>query len=166
VKLLRVSDECDLEIRDYIREQEGLEHWAERYWAPSCEYGSFAIGKALLMANVDLSRYYVPAMHVGTLSKIYPSPPASLSKLAASLTCLTLVFDDGHELDERIEVLSPLFKKVFYAAENMQAIHIGFPKDRPFNHPLEAVFHHRTWNRVSRFLSSRTFFCTDREWLC
>lgn len=156
VKLLRVSDHWDAEFRDYIRRQEGLEHWTERYWAPSCTYGSFTIGKALISANVDLSRYYVPAMHVGTLSQLHPSPPASLSKLAACLTCLTLVFDDGHDLDERISDLSPLFRKVFAAAENMQAIHIGFPRYRPFNHPLENVFHDVTWNKVSPGVCSST----------
>jgi hypothetical protein len=149
VKLLRVADRTDEAFKRYIELQEGLERWVENYWAPSCTLGSRAIGRALISTNIELARFYIPALNTRTLQDLKPSPPPSLSKLAARLTCLTLVFDDGHDLDERIKELSPLFKEVFTAAENMQAIHVGFPRYRPFNQPLEDVFHHVTWTKVS-----------------
>ena len=40
VKLLRVSDNCDDEFKRYIKDQEGLGEWAEKYWAPSCTEAS------------------------------------------------------------------------------------------------------------------------------
>ena len=149
IKLLRVADRTDEAFKRYIELEEGLDHWVENYWAPSCTLGSRAIGRALIKTNIELARFYVPALNTRTLQDLKPSPPPSLSKLAARLTCLTLVFDDGHDLDDRIKELSPLFKVVFTAAENMQAIHVGFPRYRPFNQPLEDVFHHVTWTKVS-----------------
>lgn len=151
VKLLRVSDRLDAEFKDFVEREETLDRWAEKYWAPSCTHSSRAIESALMSANVDPSRYYIPAMHVRTLlsSNFYSAPFRSSSRLAASLTCLTIVFDDGHDLDRRITEVSPVFREVFLAAENMQAIHVGFPRTRPFNHPLEDIFHHVTWNKVS-----------------
>lgn len=101
----------------------------------------------------------MPALNTRTLQDLNPFPPPSLSILAARLTCLTLVFDDGHDLDERIQELSPLFKEVFTAAENMQAIHVGFPRHRPFAQPLEDVFHHVTWPKVSEANNMPIFFC-------
>ena len=149
VKLLPVADRTDEAFKRFIELQEGLEHWVENYWAPSCTLGSLAIGRALISTNIELARFYLPALCTRTLQDLTPSPSPSLSKLAGRLTCLTLVFDDGHDLDERIRELSPLFKDTFTAAENMQAIHIGFPRYRPFNRPLEDVFHDVTWTKVS-----------------
>ncbi len=68
--------------------------------------------------------------------------------LAARLTCLTLAFDEGHDVEENITELSELFKIVFTSAKNMQAVHIGFPRNRPVNLPLEAVFHDVVWDKV------------------
>lgn len=154
VKLLQVADRTDLEFQEYVRRQEGIDDrrdWFKKYWAPSCEHGSRALGQALEQAllNVHLSRFYIPKLNVHSLSSLGQSLSKELSILAERLTCLTLVFDDVDNLDERIQNLSSLFREVFTATKNMQAIHVGFLTTSPLTQPLEDVFHNVTWNNVS-----------------
>lgn len=64
VKLLRVSDHLDNEFKRYIKYREGLDRWAEKYWAPSCTEASRAIARALLKENVRLDRFYIPVSNL------------------------------------------------------------------------------------------------------
>jgi hypothetical protein len=75
-----------------------------------------------------------------------PAPrfPKVVGTLASRLTCLELHFDDSggmDDLDTKMRSLSGLFKAVFSAAQNMQALHVGFPSHRPLSLPLEELFH-------------------------
>lgn len=60
-------------------------------------------------------------------------------------------FDDGTDLEVRMFELSHLFKTVFTAAVNMEAIHVGFPSHRPIGLPLETIFHHVRWSKLVAF---------------
>ena len=151
VKLLRVVDSADRQFKEYVQNREGLEGFVDRYWTPACTHGSHAIGRALLSTNVPWSRFYLPVLSAQSAERLAQEKDRlrSLSVLSARLTCLTLVFDDRDDLDEKIDDLSNLFKAVFNIAEDMQAVHVGFPRNRPLDRPLESVFHGVTWNKVS-----------------
>ncbi|EKG21264.1 hypothetical protein MPH_01407 [Macrophomina phaseolina MS6] len=47
--------------------------------------------------------------------------------------------------------LSDLFKIVFNAAKNMQAVHVGFPSHRPLSLRLEEIFHNVRWDKLLAF---------------
>lgn len=152
VQLLRVQDEEDSALLAYIRqhdESRGLIHFE---WASACSHGSRTIGAALLASNnVPWSRFSSPMLSPQSAEFLNWHRPRSLSTLAERLTCLTLHFDDGNDLDQKMSELSGLFKTVFTTAKNMQAVHVGFPMHRPLNLPLEDVFHHVTWDRLVAF---------------
>lgn len=149
VQLLRVTEEEDDRLLDYIHQHDGPRTLLE--WAPACSHSSRTIGEALLSAQVPWSKFSSPMLSPQSASFLIKHQPRSVSTLAARLTCLTLHFDDGNDLDEKMTALSGLFKTVFRTAENMQAVHVGFPSHRPLNLPLEAVFHHVTWKKLVAF---------------
>jgi len=64
---------------------------------------------------------------------------------------LELHFDDGSDLNNRMKELSNLFKVVFTAARNMQAVHIGFPARQPLEIGLEELFHQVYWEKLRAF---------------
>jgi hypothetical protein len=149
VKLLPVAEEADRRFREYIQIHGNLRDFIEAYWAPAITHGSRTIGDALLAADVPWSRLYLPVESVESVEFLASPRPPSLSILAARLTCLTLVFDEGNEVEDKLGELSDLFRTVFTSAKSMQAVHIGFPRNRPVSLPLEAVFHNVTWDKVS-----------------
>lgn len=151
VQLLRVTDEEDIALLKYIRQHEDSRRSMALEWAPACSHGSSTIGQALLQSNVPWERFSSPMLSPQSAEFLATHNPRSLSILAARLTCLTLHFDDGNDLDQRMSELSGLFKKVFTTAENMQAVHVGFPSHRPLSLPLEHVFHHVKWNKLVAF---------------
>ncbi|KAK3078332.1 hypothetical protein LTS18_007780 [Coniosporium uncinatum] len=75
-------------------------------------------------------------------------PANTFETLFECLTCLELHFDDGIDLDNKMRNLSGLFKTVFSAAKNMQAVHVGFPSHRPLSLPLESLFHNVRWEKL------------------
>lgn len=79
------------------------------------------------------------------------SPPEKLSLLVSRLTSLELHFDDSFDLDHKMMGLSGLFRDVLTAAENMQAIHVGFPSHYPLGLRLEDLFHNIRWENLSAF---------------
>lgn len=151
VQLLRVTDEEDSAFLAYIRQHEDSRRFVDLEWAPACSHGSQTIGTALLHANVPWSRFSSPMLSPQSAEFLALHRPQSLSTLAARLTCLTLHFDDGTDLDQRMSELSNLFRAVFTAADNMQAVHVGFPSHRPLNLRLEDVFHNVTWEKLVAF---------------
>lgn len=152
VKLLRIQDDEDNALLQYIRQDAQTRNAVHLEWAAACSHGSKTIGAALLASrNVPWSRFSSPMLSPESAEFLNWRRPASLSTLAERLTCLTLHFDDGTDLDAKMIELSPLFKTVFSAARNMQAVHIGFPESSPLNLPLEAVFQNVTWERLVAF---------------
>ncbi|KAK5724875.1 hypothetical protein LTR17_013458 [Elasticomyces elasticus] len=151
VQLLRLTDEEDRTLLTYIRDHEDTRQLVELEWAPACSRGSRTIGTALLHSNVPWSRFSSPTLSPQSATFLAISPPQSLSTLAARLTCLTLHFDDGSDLDQKMTELSELFRTVFSTAINMQAVHVGFPSHRPLTLRLEEVFHNVTWDKLVAF---------------
>lgn len=149
VKLLPVAEEEDRRFRDYMQVHGNLRDFISAYWAPALTHGSRTLGQALLSADVPWSRLYLPVERVESVEFLALRSKPSFSILAARLTCLTLVFDEGNDLDEQMSELSELFKTVFESAKNMAAVHIGFPHNRPVSLPLETIFHDVTWDKAS-----------------
>ncbi|KAK0252509.1 hypothetical protein LTR01_005883 [Friedmanniomyces endolithicus] len=149
VQLLRLTDEDDRAILTYIRQHEDSRQLLE--WAPACSRGSRTIGTALLHSDVPWSRFSSPTLSPQSATFLAAYRPQSLSTLAARLTCLTLHFDDGNDLDQKMSELSDLFQTVFSTAVNMQAVHVGFPSHRPLTLRLKDVFHNVTWEKLVAF---------------
>lgn len=151
VQLLRLTDKEDEAFLTYIRQHEDWRQFVDLEWAPACSHGSRTIGTALLHSNVPWSRFSSPTLSPQSAEFLATHKPHSVSILAARLTCLTLHFDDGNDLDQRMSELSNLFRTVFTTAVNMQAVHVGFPPHRPLSLPLEDVFHGVKWDKLVAF---------------
>ncbi|KXL48515.1 MAG: hypothetical protein FE78DRAFT_141825 [Acidomyces sp. 'richmondensis'] len=151
VQLLRVTDAEDASILSFIRQHEELRQFVDLQWPPACSHGSQTIGSALLQSNGSCSRFSSPMLSPQSAEFLATHTPQSFPSLAARLTCLTLHFDDGNDLDQKMSELSNLFKTVFSTAVNMQAVHIGFPSHRPLSLPLQDVFHNVTWKSLVAF---------------
>lgn len=151
VQLLRVADAEDASILSFIRQHEELRQFVDLQWPPACSHGSQTIGSALLQSNRSWSRFSSPMLSPQSAEFLASHTPQSFPKLAARLTCLTLHFDDGNDLDQKMSELSTLFRTVFSTAVNMQAVHIGFPSHRPLSLPLKDVFHNVTWKSLVAF---------------
>lgn len=151
VQLLRVTDEDDRALLSYIRQHEQFRRIIDLEWAPACSHGSQTLGTALMHSNVPWTRFSSPMLSPASAGFLASHRPQSFSTLAARLTCLTLHFDDGNDLDLRMSELSALFRTVSTTAVNMQAVHVGFPSHRPLSLPLESVFHNVVWDKLVAF---------------
>jgi hypothetical protein len=159
VQILPVQDQQDQALLSYIRGREDLGGLVELKWAPACSHSTRTIGEALIAAHSKCSRFSTPIMNPQsaiTLADQMPSVGTGFSHdlwdLADRLACLELHFDgELLDLDATMRELSPLFRGVFSAARNMQAVHVGFPSYRPVSLPLEDVFHHVRWEKLVAF---------------
>lgn len=152
VQILRLQDEADRHLLDYIRENHDFAtQLVDLRWTPACVHATKTIGEALLYARSPFSRFSGPMMNPQSVLVLKENPPQKVSSLAEGLTCLELHFDDGVGLNEKMKELSGLFKTVFTAAKNMQAVHIGFPSRSPLMIKLEDVFHHVRWDKLRAF---------------
>ena len=149
VKVLRVVDPTDHTFKEYVQAHEGFEGFVDRYWTPACSRGSSALGMALMSTEIPCGWFYSPVLSIKSAENLALYKSQSVFALAAPLSSLTIAFEDGNDLDARISELSNMFETVFNAAENLETIHVGFPRNHPVNLPLEDVFHHATWRKVS-----------------
>ncbi|OQN96042.1 hypothetical protein B0A51_18974, partial [Rachicladosporium sp. CCFEE 5018] len=123
VQLLRVQDEEDRAILRYVQQHADADALIHLEWAKACSHGSQTIGAALLVSKAPWSRFSSPMLSPRSAEFLSSAQPRSLSTLAERLTCLTLHFDDGNDLDSKMSELSDLFRTVFTSAKNMQAVH-------------------------------------------
>jgi hypothetical protein len=156
VQILRVQDAEDEKLLLYIRYYSNITQIVELKWAPACAHSAKTIGTALLESRSPCSRFSSPMLSPQSALVLAENPSGSFSTLAERLTCLELHFDDGYfddntDLEIRMFELSHLFKTVFSAAVNMEAIHVGFPSHRPIGLSLETIFHNVTWNKLIAF---------------
>lgn len=153
IQLLRIHDDEDSALLAYLRQHDAAQGATllQLEWTKACIHGSRTIGTALLASNAPCSWFSSPQLSPQSAKFLLQHEPNSLSTLASQLTCLTLHFDDGDDLDLKMRELSGLFHSIFAAAKNMKAVHVGFPSHRPLNLPLEEVFHHVTWDRLVAF---------------
>ncbi|OJD33645.1 f-box domain-containing protein [Diplodia corticola] len=151
VQILRVQDRETASLLSYIRQHEHLNQLVELRWAPACSHSAKTLGAALLESRSPCSRFSSPMLSPQSAIVLASHPPKAFTALAERLTCLELHFDDGTDLDNKMRELSDLFKLVFNAAKNMQAVHVGFPSHRPLSLRLEEIFHNVRWDKLLAF---------------
>ena len=156
VQILRVQDQEDERLLTYIRHHQALSQIIELKWAPACAHSAGTLGNALLTSPSRCSRFSSPMLSPQSALVLAEYPSDSFSTLTKRLTCLELHFDDGYfddatDLEVRMSELSDLFKSVFTAAVNMEAIHVGFPSHRPIGLPLDTIFHGVKWSKLTAF---------------
>ncbi|KAI9845311.1 MAG: hypothetical protein M1837_004933 [Sclerophora amabilis] len=152
VQILRLQDEADRMLLEYLRENEGVTNqFVELRWTPACAHGTRTLAQALFETRSPFTRFSGPMMNLQSAMILGDHLSRTVSSLASRLTCLELHFDDGTDLDNRIQALSGLFRNVFTAAAGMQAVHVGFPSRAPLNLRLEQVFHDVRWERLRAF---------------
>ena len=152
VQILRLQDESDRQLLDFLQEGEGDAARAiELRWTPACFHATKTMGEALMHARSPFSRFSGPMMNSQSALAIRQSIPKAVPLLSSRLTCLELHFDDGLNLDEKMRAISDLFLAIFSAAKNLQALHIGFPSHSPLGLGLEEVFHNVQWEKLRAF---------------
>ena len=151
VQILRLQDEADQQLHDFLR---GLDRpeasLVELKWTPACIHATKTVGEALMRAQSPFSRFSGPMMNTQSALAIRESMSQTVS-LASRLTCLELHFDDGLGLEEKMMELSEPFRVVFSAAKSLQALHLGFPSRLPLDLALETIFHNVQWERLRAF---------------
>ncbi|KAL8934045.1 MAG: hypothetical protein Q9216_006097 [Gyalolechia sp. 2 TL-2023] len=152
VQILRLQDEADRMLLEALQESDL--HQAsvvDLKWAPACTHAATTIAEALLHARSPFSRFSGPMMNSQSALAIKDRIPQTVTLLASRLTCLELHFDDPEALEERMRATSRLFKTVFNAAQNLQAVHVGFPSRAPVDLGLEEIFHSVHWEKLRAF---------------
>ena len=152
VQILRLQDEQDRRLLDYLREnQHANRPPLDLHWTPACTHAMKTMGEALIHAQSPFSRFSGPMMNPQSALVVKQTVLPSISSLAQRLTCLELHFDDGSDLKQKMRELSSLFRVVFLAANNIQAVHIGFPSHAPLDLRLEDIFHNVYWEKLRAF---------------
>lgn len=154
VQILRLQDESDRRVVDLLREQNiGRSDVIDMRWTPACIHASKTVAQALLHARSPVDRFSGPMMNASSMMALGlgKTLPEAVSQLSAKLTCLELHFDGGLELNEQMKSTSYMFRTVFSAARNLQALHVGFPSRLPLDLKLDDIFHGITWDRLRAF---------------
>lgn len=152
VQILRLQDEADRMLLEALQESDLHQaSLVDFKWAPACTHAASTIADALLYARSPFSRFSGPMMNSQSALAIKDRIPQTVPMLASRLTCLELHFDDTEALEERMRATSRLFKTVFAAAQNLQAVHVGFPSRAPLDLGLEEIFHSVHWEKLRAF---------------
>jgi hypothetical protein len=161
IQILPVQDDRDQELLAAMRQNSHITQYVELKWAPACSHSTRTIGEALIDSHSPFKRFSSPllspqsaivlAENADNSLTLAPGISDRLGSLASKLTCLELHFDDGIDLDVKMKNLSPLFRTVFTAATNLEAVHVGFPSHRPLSLRLEDLFHNVRWEGLLAF---------------
>ena len=152
VRVLPVADEEQQRLLRLIRQEPTLRRHVDLDWTEACCHCSRTVGHALRAARLPPIRFSYPKLSPGDARLFSERKMQSISSVAATLTSLTLQFEEVENMDQEISDLSNLFRKVFHQAENMEAIHVGFLSPQPLNLRLEDVFQHVKWRKVAILL--------------
>ncbi|EEQ29857.1 F-box domain-containing protein [Microsporum canis CBS 113480] len=152
VKILRVQDEAERDLRSFIdRHDNPLDPLVVVDWNPACIRAIQNVGLALLEAGSPANRFSGPQINPQATLTLKRAPVPLLSALATKLTCLEIHFDAMRYVNAEMRELSEVFKTLFTAAKNMEAIHLGFPSRLPLDLHLEDIFHNVHWERLRAF---------------
>ena len=142
VQILRVLDEDDVILLSHLRRSQNLgQDNLDFKWTPACTHCTKTIGEALLVSKSECSRFSSPMLSPNSVQALAENPPSALQSLVKRMQSLELHFDDAtFDLDHKMTELSPLFHEVFSNAESLQAVHFGFPSQRPLTIRLDDIF--------------------------
>ena len=156
VQILRLTDEADQRLLELL-ERAGSDTdlsgqpVVDLRWSPACYHATETIAQALMSTQSSFNKFSGPMMSPQSMLAIQRNMPQTLPSLASGLTSLELHFEDGADLETRVQELSGLFHAVFTAAKNLQAVHVGFPSRSPLDLNLEDIFHYIKWEKLRAF---------------
>lgn len=153
VQILRLTDEADQRLlklleRDDSDATPATQPVVDLRWSPACYHATKTIAEALMVSQSSFNKFSGPMMSPQSMLAIQRNIPQTISMLASGLTCLELHFEDGPDLNIQVRELSGLFRAVFSAARNLQAVHVGFPSRTPLDLKLEDIFHNIKWDKL------------------
>lgn len=156
VQILRLTDEADQRLLELLERDGSVadpsgQPVVDLRWSPACYHATQTIAQALTSTQSSFNKFSGPMMSPQSMLAIQRNMPQTLPSLASGLTSLELHFEDGTNLNTRVQELSGLFRAVFTAAKNLQAVHIGFPSRTPLDLNLEDIFHDIRWEKLRAF---------------
>ena len=140
IQILRVIEPTASQSQPFI----------DAHWSRACTHAIKTMSEALTLAHSPFSRFSGPMMNPDSVLLLQETLPRDMSSHASRLTCLELHFD-GPDLRDRMLDLSGAFRKVFFAAKNLSALHVGFPSRTPVDLRLEQIFHGIHWQKLRAF---------------
>ncbi|KAL4784800.1 hypothetical protein BJX76DRAFT_347486 [Aspergillus varians] len=147
VKLLRLQDEADEQLLDYMREH-SLEVTLVLDWEPACTRAVTNLGLSLLASKCTSVRFVGPQIDPMATVKLLQAPSVTLSEIGARLSSLDVTFHAKTDLTSHMEVLSHAFHDFFLTAKNLETIHLGFATAVPLDLSLDRVFRRIQWKRL------------------
>ncbi|KAF3387733.1 hypothetical protein F1880_000787 [Penicillium rolfsii] len=150
IKLLRLQDEADEQILDFIRDQ-AIGHTrsdAHFNWESACSRAVTNLGVALLDSQRTSIRFIGPQISPEATLQLLEAPSTTLAAMGSRLTSLDINFHAHVDITATMSNLSPIFNRFFTEAKNLVAIHIGFPAKFPLNLSLEEIFHGISWKTL------------------
>lgn len=150
VKILKVQDETERDLLQFIKDR-GLSHLVSLDWKPACVHAIKTLGTALLESNSPFNRFSGPQINPHSILMLKETPRPAISALASRLTCLEVHFDATRYVNLEMRELSSVFRGLFMAAKNVEAVHIGFPSVLPLDLGLEEIFHNVHWTKLRAF---------------
>lgn len=150
VKILKVQDETERDLLQFIKDRR-LGHLVSLDWKPACVHAIKTLGTALLESNSPFNRFSGPQINPDSILMLKETPQPTISALALRLTCLEVHFDATRYVNLEMRELSSVFRALFAAAKNVEAVHIGFPSVLPLDLGLEEIFHNVHWTKLRAF---------------
>ncbi|KAB8070154.1 hypothetical protein BDV29DRAFT_194300 [Aspergillus leporis] len=147
IKLLRLQDEADEQLLDYIREQ-SLEETVDLDWEPACTRAVICLATSLLESNCSSVRFVGPQISPGSAVRLLQTPSMTLSALGARLTSLDITFHDIKDMTTSIKSVSSVFHDLLLSAKNLTALRLGFRGNVALDLSLELIFHRLQWKRL------------------
>ncbi|KAK2738448.1 hypothetical protein FQN57_007039 [Myotisia sp. PD_48] len=152
VKVLRVQDEAERDLDQFIkRHVNSSDPSVILGWKPACARAVQTLGAAMLEAGSPVNRFSGPQICPEATLSLKEAPTTLISALASKLTCLEIHFDAKGYVNAEMRELSDVFRTLFTAAKNMEAVHLGFPSRLPLDLHLEDIFHNVYWGRLRAF---------------
>lgn len=152
IKLLRLQDEADEQLLDFIRDR-SFGHIAPasttRFdWESACSRAVTSLGIALLDSPCTSIRFIGPQISPEATLQLLQAPSATLAAMGSRLTSLDINFHSNSDITSTMSDLSSVFQRFFMEAKNLVAIHIGFPPKSPLNLEADAIFHGIRWKTL------------------
>lgn len=150
IKLLRLQDEADEQLLDFIRDQAIGQTTPDTHfdWESACSRAVTNLGIALLDSQRTSIRFIGPQISPEATLQLLEAPSTTLAAMGSRLTSLDINFHAHTDITATMSDLSPVFHRFFAEARNLVVIHIGFPAKTPLNLNLETIFHGIRWKTL------------------
>ncbi|KAJ5859334.1 hypothetical protein N7534_004611 [Penicillium rubens] len=154
IKLLRLQDEADEYLIDFIRDHSlgtSSSTASIRFdWETACSRAVTNLSIALLDSKCSSIRFTGPQISPEATLQLLHAPSTTLAAMGGRLTSLDINFHSATDITTTMADLSGVFHRFFIAAKNLIAIHIGFLSKTPLDLDLELLFHHIRWKTLRK----------------